>query len=146
MFNIRIISDETICNEDVPGTVEILCINSVKTIGCLLDNKNIYNSHYFYHKYGVPEYWFIFYHSVKQKPKFDFQKHLIHWILNDPWYNTVICSRFHGSVFKEFFTTSKRDKYTLICSSETHEKIINRSVSTNLQMVRQVLVIPDHFH
>ena len=53
---------------------------------------------------------------------FDFQNNCPYWILNSPWYNTTICSKLHGLVFEDYFTTSKRDKYNLMCSIEAHEK------------------------
>ena len=43
MFNIRIIYDETIDNEDVPEAVGIMFFNCGKNIGCLLDNQKIEN-------------------------------------------------------------------------------------------------------
>ena len=47
---------------------------------------------------------------------------------NGPWYNTMICSLSHGSLFEDYITTTKRDRYNLMCSIESHErnhKLIN---------------------
>ena len=57
-----------------------------------------------------------------------------------------ICSRLHGSVFDEYFKTSKCDKYNLMCSIEEREKRRNWSTSTNLLTMRQVVAVIDHFH
>ena len=34
----------------------------------------------------------------------------------------MICSRYHGLVFEDYFTTAKRDNCNLMCSIEAHEK------------------------
>ena len=43
MFKISIWYDDTIGLEDVPEAVGIICINSGKRIGCLLENKTMEN-------------------------------------------------------------------------------------------------------
>ena len=39
-----------------------------------------------------------------------------------PWYNTAICSKLHGSLFEDFITHSKTDRYNLLCSIVEHDK------------------------
>ena len=53
---------------------------------------------------------------------FVFQKHCTSWIINGPWYNTKIFSRLYDSVFENYFTTAKHNKYNLMYSIEVHEK------------------------
>ena len=56
-----------------------------------------------------------------QELNFDFQYHCHSWILNGPWYNTMICSQFHCSSFEYYVTTGKRDRYNIMCSIEDHD-------------------------
>ena len=51
-----------------------------------------------------------------------FQLHFTSWVMNCPWYETTICSLLHGFFFEYYVTTSKHDKYNLMCSIESHEK------------------------
>ena len=54
-------------------------------------------------------------------------------VITGIWYNTMIFSRLHGSVFEDYFTTSERDRYNLMRSIETHEgklKYINYKAIT----------------
>ena len=44
------------------------------------------------------------------------------WLNKVPWYNTAICSRLHGSLFEEFMTHARNDRYNLICSLVAHDK------------------------
>ena len=39
-----------------------------------------------------------------------------------PWYNTTICSRLHGSLFKHFITHARTGRYNLMCSVVAHDK------------------------
>ena len=93
--------------------------------------------HSFCHKYGVPEYWFILYHSVKHKASFYFQNICPYSIINDPWYNTTIFSRLHGLSFEDYFKTSICDKYNLMCSIEVHEnhKSVNKHKPVNYEKI-----------
>ena len=43
------------------------------------------------------------------------------WLNKGPWYNTAICSRFHGSLFGYFMTHSITDRYNLLCSLVAHD-------------------------
>ena len=45
----------------------------------------------------------------------------------------MICSRWHGSLFEDYVTTSKRDIYNLMCPIEDHEikqKSVNDEASS----------------
>ena len=45
------------------------------------------------------------------------------WFNKGPWYNTAICLRFHGSLFEDFITHARTDRYNLMCSLLAHDKI-----------------------
>ena len=55
------------------------------------------------------------------KYKIDESNHQ-YWLNKVPWYNTVICSRLHGSLFKDFITHARSDRYNLLCSLVAHDK------------------------
>ena len=40
-----------------------------------------------------------------------------------PWYNTSICSKLHGSRFKDFITQARTDRYNLMCSLVAHDRL-----------------------
>ena len=44
------------------------------------------------------------------------------WLNKSPWYNTDICSRFPGSLFEDFITHARTNKYNLLCSIVAHDK------------------------
>ena len=147
MFNVRIIYDEAIDNEYFPESVGIICINCGNIIGCYLANKNMedfitpFVTNMVFQKIGL--FWII---RSNKNLNFDFQNHYLSWILNAKWYNTAIFSRLHDLVFEDYFTTYKREKYNITCSIEAYKKSINKSTRTNLLMMKQVVVVPDHFH
>ena len=37
------------------------------------------------------------------------------WLNYCPWYNTAICSKLCGSLFEDFITHARTNKYNLIC-------------------------------
>ena len=43
------------------------------------------------------------------------------WLNKGTWYNTAICSRLHGSLFDEFITNARTDRYNLLCYLVTHD-------------------------
>ena len=45
-----------------------------------------------------------------------------YWLNKGPWYNTAICSRLHGSLFDDFITHARTDRYNLMCSLFAHDK------------------------
>ena len=40
-----------------------------------------------------------------------------------PWYNTYICLKLHGSRFEDFITPARTDRYNLMCSLVSHDKL-----------------------
>ena len=40
-----------------------------------------------------------------------------------PWYNKSICLKLHGSMFEDFITHARTDRYILMCSLATHDII-----------------------
>ena len=44
------------------------------------------------------------------------------WFNKCPWYNIAILSRLHGSLFEDFITHSRTDRYNLMCSLVAHDK------------------------
>ena len=45
------------------------------------------------------------------------------WILNVPWYNTIICSQLHGSSPEDYVTTARKYRYNLMFSTEAHGRM-----------------------
>ena len=39
-----------------------------------------------------------------------------------PWYNTSICKKLHGNVFKGFIGNIRTDRYNFMCSIDAHER------------------------
>ena len=117
------IYDETIGKFFIPEAITRMGINCGKIIGCSLDNQKIedfittFVTYIVFQRIGL--FWII---KSNKNLHFDFQNHCTSWILNGPWYNTSICSQLHGLLFEDYFTTSKRDKYDIMCSIEAHGK------------------------
>ena len=44
------------------------------------------------------------------------------WLNKGTWYNTNICSKFHGKLFEDFMTHAGTDRYNLLCFIVTHDK------------------------
>ena len=44
------------------------------------------------------------------------------WLNKGPWYNTAICKKFYGSLFEDFITNARTDRYNLMCSIVAHDK------------------------
>ena len=44
------------------------------------------------------------------------------WLNKGRWYNTAICLRFHGSLFEQFITHVRTDRYNLLPSLATHDQ------------------------
>ena len=45
------------------------------------------------------------------------------WLNKGPWYNRNICSKLHGSMFEDFNTQVRIDRYNLICSLVAHDRL-----------------------
>ena len=44
------------------------------------------------------------------------------WLNKSLWYNTYICSKFHGKLFEDFIRHEKTYRYHLMCSIVAHDK------------------------
>ena len=44
------------------------------------------------------------------------------WLNRGPWYNTDIYSRLNGSIFEDFITHERTDRYNLLCYLVAHDK------------------------
>ena len=42
------------------------------------------------------------------------------WFNKGPWYNTDICSKFHGKMFEDFISHAIIDRYNIMCSIIAH--------------------------
>ena len=38
------------------------------------------------------------------------------WMTGGPWYNTFICKKLYGKVFKGFIINARTDRYNIMCS------------------------------
>ena len=45
------------------------------------------------------------------------------FLIKVPWYNTSICLRLHGSLFEDFITHARFDRYNFTCFLVAHDKI-----------------------
>ena len=45
------------------------------------------------------------------------------WLNKVPWYNTSICLKAHRSMFEDFITQAGIDRYNLMCSLVSHDKM-----------------------
>ena len=54
--------------------------------------------------------------------KYEIEINHPNWLNKGPWYNTSICSRLHGSMFEDFITHARTDRYNLMCSLVAHDK------------------------
>ena len=143
MFNIMIMYDDTIYNECVLNAVGIMYTNCVKSIGFSLANQKMKTSSLF-----LSQIWcssiLIYLGSFSKTKTYTLILKALSFL--DNRYNTMPCSRLNGQVFEDYLKTTKRDKYNLMCSIEAHEKPRNKSTRTNLLKIRQVVVVPDHYH
>ena len=46
-----------------------------------------------------------------------------YWLNKVPWHNKEICSRLHVSLFEDFITHARNDRYNLMCSLVAHDRI-----------------------
>ena len=44
------------------------------------------------------------------------------WLNKGRWYNTDKCSRLHGSLFEDFITHARTDRYNIMCYLVSHDK------------------------
>ena len=60
--------------------------------------------------------------SKTKKNNFYLKLHCPSWVIYGPGYNIMVCSQWHGSLFEDYVTTSKRDRYNIIFPIEAHER------------------------
>ena len=44
------------------------------------------------------------------------------WLNKGPWYNICIYLRFHGSLFEDFITHARTNRYNILCYLVAHDK------------------------
>ena len=72
------------------------------------------------HNVGIS--WII--RSIKEMDynKYTNSNHL-DWFNTGPWYNKNICSKFHGIKFEDFITQARTDRYNIMCSLVSHDRL-----------------------
>ena len=58
--------------------------------------------------------------ETHEQLKYDMDKHNPYWIKGDPWYNTYICKKLHGTVFEAYIINARTYIYNLMCSIDTN--------------------------
>ena len=62
--------------------------------------------------------------SSNKEMKYDIDKNNHQdWLKKGPCYKSPICLKLHGSMFEDFITHSRTDRYNLMCSLVSHDKI-----------------------
>ena len=61
--------------------------------------------------------------SSNAEMKYDMEEHKHEdWLNSGPWYNKNIYSRINGSLFEDFITQARTDRYNIMWSLVAHEK------------------------
>ena len=61
--------------------------------------------------------------SSNAEMKYDMEEHKHEdWLNSGPWYNKHICSGMNGSLFDDFITQARTDRYNIMWSLVAHEK------------------------
>ena len=113
IFELRLIE-----TEEKLDAIYIRCINFKKETGLYLQNstfeemitKFVLNE--ILHHVGMS---WIIRSNYEMKYETDESNHK-DWLNKGPWYNTDICPRLHGSMFEDFITHARTDRYNLMCS------------------------------
>ena len=45
-----------------------------------------------------------------------------YWLNKGPWYNRAICSMLYVSLFEDFITNARNDRYNILCCIVAHDK------------------------
>ena len=64
--------------------------------------------------------WWII--SWNKHIKYEIEENNPFWLNIGPWYNTDICSKLHGTVFKDFIRNHRTSRYNILCSITAHGK------------------------
>ena len=92
--------------EDFLEAVGIICINCGNIIVCLLENQTIEKFITpFFTEMAFPHVCLSCIIKPNQKIGIDFQLHYPYWVINGPWYNTVMCSQLHALLFSDYVTS-----------------------------------------
>ena len=111
--------------EEITDVTFIRCINCKIETGLFLKNtpfgemitKFVLNA--ILHHVSMS--WII---SSNKEMKYEIEKNNHQdWLNKGPWYNTSICLNFHGSIFEDFITHVRTDRYNIMCSLVAHDKI-----------------------
>ena len=60
--------------------------------------------------------------SSNKKVEYDTEENNPDWLNKVPCYNTVVCSKLHGTFFEYFIINARIYRYNLICSITAHDK------------------------
>ena len=114
-----------LCDNEHFAVISIQCINCKRETGLFLKNTIFkemvtkYALNVIQHHVGMS--WIISCNDY-MKYEMDNNNHQ-YWLNKGPWYNLSICSRLHGSLFEDFIKHARSDRYNLIGSLFTHDKI-----------------------
>ena len=82
------------------------------------------NGHYICVKCNVSSCGYVVDNQLQQRNEArNGKKYHQDWFNKDPWDNTSICLRLHGSLFEYFITHARNDRYNLMCSLVALDKI-----------------------
>ena len=71
------------------------------------------------HHVGIS--WII---SSNQKIEYEMNKtNHQYWLNKGPCYNTYLCSKLYGSMFEDFITQARTERYNLVCYLVAHDKM-----------------------
>ena len=105
--------------------ISIRCINCKRETGLYLKNKTFgemvttFVLNAIFHHVGMS--WII---SSNKEMKYEMNDNNHQdWLNKGPWYNTSIYLKLHGSLFEDFITHARSDRYNLMCYLVAHDKI-----------------------
>ena len=47
------------------------------------------------------------------------------WMDKGPWYNTTICTKLNGQIFKDYFKTGRKDRYEFMCAVDVYVVVVS---------------------
>ena len=60
--------------------------------------------------------------GTNQQSEYDIEKLNLYWITDSPWYNTLICTKIHGTVSENHIRNEITDRYSIMCCIDADEK------------------------
>ena len=117
------------CGDDNLDKVCLKCVNCKKEAG--LNAKNCFKEFYdevitqfvlnaMFHHVGMS--WIISSKKEMDYDNFTNSKNL-DWFDTGPWHNKNICSKLYGTHFKGFITQARTDRYNIMCSLVSHDRM-----------------------